>query len=370
MSDDNTISDDDKEAQKAAQEYYKNNFSGQTPVAPPAAQSVNDDNDVQKSAQEYVKSLNPQISTPAVPLVVSDSQKGNKPRSTMNPDYDQGIKDSLGLGGFSYGAYLGHKDLPLPGSAMLSKLRDIGTPGASYNPAAIPDQTPTDTSLNTSDTYDSDIDKILQSQRANESEPTGRQMMNGSNWQSNADKLRQEQYLANNPGAKQALINAPNMIPDKVSGIALSPTDYAALQQERALKKAQQTYADQQAAAVKAAQAEDAAKTAQTVAKSTGFWNGIGNTLSKGLGVGTALYSGYDTLANARDKGFGDVGTWTKALSTAGGLAMLRPSIPSFVGGLAAQIPEQTRQMVEDVKNENPKIKRNAALDWGNSGLD
>jgi len=306
-----TSSDDDKEAKAQMEAYFKEKHG----VSPSEAGSVYD--------------------------TITTNAEGEEPKPSEG--MSEGQSNAALIGGGA-GAVAAHTD------AVRRALGKVMKPGKTVYEPTTPKIKITNApqplippEISAVDTYDSDVDKMIQSIKDKE-KPTGRQMERGHNWETNRESLATKGNLKAIPGADKAIVEAGTMAPTR-SGIAVPAHRARELEEEELRREAQRRVAEETAkreAEAKVAQQAEAAKLAQQKAvedaASRAKWvgRGLGALKVIGGGIGGAMAGKdiYDLSQKPRSE-------WTdedygKAITAAGGLAMTVPTPVTELGGLAA----------------------------------
>lgn len=268
-----------------------------------------EDIDAEKAAEAYRKENHPDVPEGKTVYsgVMEDQDKAaeEEKKAEDNAPMPSGEKGAIATGAGA-GAYATHKDLIRQGASKFltpseTTYKPVNKPSVSvsFQPPEplIPNE------VANLDTYDSDVDKMMQSIK-DKNKPTGRQMERGHNWETNRESLATKGNMKAVPNASEAIVNAGPMAPTR-SGIAVPEHAARALEEEELRREAQRRVAEETAkreaeakvAAQKQAQIEaQAAQEAEAarVARNAGIKRGVARVGIGALGGALGAKDIYD----------------------------------------------------------------------------
>jgi len=291
-----------------------------------------EDIDAEKAAEAYLKENHPDV--PEGKTVYSGvmedqykaAEEGNKAED--NAPMPNSEKYTIGAGA-GIGAYATHKNIfgefLAPAETTYAPVGKPTVPVSGFTPPEplIPNE------VANLDTYDSDVDKMMQSIK-DKNKPTGRQMERGHNWETNRESLATKGNMKAVPNASEAIVNAGPMAPTR-SGIAVPESAARALEEEELRREAQRRVAEGTAkseaeakvAAQKQAQLE-AQAAQEDAARNAGLRRGVARVGIGALGGALGAKDIYDVYQKPRKD-------WNEEdyLKIAGGVGGVLSTIPT-----------------------------------------
>ena len=269
-----------------------------------------EDIDAEKAAEAYRKENHHDVPEGKTVYsgVMEDQDKAaeEEKKAEDNAPMPSGEKGAIATGAGA-GAYATHKDLVRQGANKFltpaeTTYKPVGKPTVTVSGFTPPEPLIPNEVANL-DTYDSDVDKMMQSIK-DKNKPTGRQMERGHNWETNRESLATKGNMKVVPNASEAIVNAGPMAPTR-SGIAVPESAARALEEEELRREAQRRVAEGTAkseaeakvAAQKQAQLEaQAAQEAEAarVARNAGIKRGVARVGIGALGGALGAKDIYD----------------------------------------------------------------------------